>query len=336
MITLRQIIAQEVFRVSATRWMIAGNPAPNYPPANINGWMKTCIEHGRKDLADKIQKQWEAVLQKYPKARLNWGMAVTVGGNSIKKNVFGRKDFHVWFQEQLGEPVAVAPIPEVKPSVPAIAIPKPNETPEDWRSAAAKTTAMLMDLEKAFGTAEEMVDYLQKEVKDIERKIKEYGPGGRKEFTKSGAPSKFSLRVPKWEAELGVYQQKLDEVDAQITASKKQTAKAKVAYDNAPVTTVAYEEGMQDALDVALERILNMSDLEKQQQMLVKFQKMAQQLDKQKTASLKEAGIFDTLFSAFDKFVSFLVRGWKSVMNWARGVVQATNDVSYWATSVGR
>jgi hypothetical protein len=293
-----------------------------------------CNYYERKDLGDKIMQGWNNMIEKYPKARVDWRVAVPIGNRSIKKNVFGGKEFAEWLPIQIGQPVDVN-IPEMKVKGSGPGFPKTGETPEDFKGAAAKTAALLVDIDEAFDSANELVDYLRNEVEDIERKISVYGPGGKKEFTKSGAPSSFSKRIPKWEGQLKAYKDKLDDVSRAVKDSEKTMDEAKKAYETAPAT-VTFEEGMQDALDIALERILNMEDLEKQQTMLLKFKKMATQLEKQKAASLRDAGIFDTLFRAFDKFISFLARGWKSVFNWARGVVGSTNQVKNWASMAGR
>jgi hypothetical protein len=342
-------IAMELVRIA--RDLVASIPTKTYPPANIAQWMSICMANGREDLAVQIQKGWEAVYEKYPKTRINWPVATKIGSASIKKNVFGRKDFSVWMGSQLNmgpdEMKAVSRL-EVPATVsaPAIAIPKDNETPEDWKSAAAKTAAMLTEISGAFETAGEMLEYLRKESGDLERKVADYGPGGKKEFTKSGKASAFSRRVPKWEGQLKAYRQKIDEVEEKVAASKRKMEEASDAYENAPVTTVAYEEGMQDALDMALERILNVTDLKKQQEMLIKFRKMSENMAKMekldlvassdRTASIRMAGLFDSVMSFFDRAVAFLGKGLRSVFGWLSGVKKSVDEVDRWASTVGR
>jgi hypothetical protein len=332
---LREIIANEIRRALAYRLVLATPPpSKNFPPSHIVTWIELCNQYERKDLGSKIMQAWNNMIDKYPKARVRWEVAVPIGNNSIKKNVFGGKDFKEWFPIQVGHPIDVA-IPEMKVKSSGVGAPRVGETPQDFNGAAAKTAGMLVDIDQAFGSADELIDYLKNEVDDIERKISEYGPGGKKELTKTGAPSSFSKRVPKWQGQLKAYKDKLDDVGGAVDKSKKTIVEAKKAYETAPAT-VAFEEGMQGALDVALERILNMEDLEKQQAMLIKFQKMTKELERQKSAGFREAGIFDSLFSGFDKFISFLSRGWKSIVNWARGVIDSTDQVKQWASFAGR
>jgi hypothetical protein len=325
------------------RQLIAAAPGKNYPPASIAQWMKACKDRQRDDLANKIQKGWENVFKKYPKTRINWATATIIGSRSIQKNVFGRKEFHEWMESNMDlgtEDISRIQSEEIPPTVsaPAIAIPGINETPEDWRIAASKTAAMLKEIDESFETTDELIAYLKKESTSLAKKIANYGPGGSKEFTSKGRPSSYGARIPKWTGQLKEYSQKMDEVESRISQSKKTIKDANKAYNKAPVTTVAYEEGFQNALDDALERILNVTDLNKQEEMLMKFNKMVEKLEKErgKTASTRTAGILDQIFGFFDKAFLFLTRGLKNVAMWVGDVRSSVNEVDRWASVVGR
>lgn len=310
--------------------LAASLPREDYPPANIAAMLKQCEDIGRGDLAKQIQAQWEKVLKKYPKTRLNWPTAVVIGGNSIKKNVFGGKEFAMWLKDQEGdissEQLSVAkktpstlPPPE---GAPKIAIPKRNETPEDWAAEAAKTKEALVAAKQAFTDVKEYISYLEKEAKDLKKKIETYGVGGPKEKLKSGAPSKYAERVPKWVAQLDVTTAQIDETKKSIKETEKEFKSAVSNYNNAPVTTVAFEKKAKENLDNILEYVLNMSDLDKQRELLVKIDET---LGKQKTtAGAEEVIAGERLTALLDK----MKVGFSKLKSWVLGLKKSVNSFS--------
>jgi hypothetical protein len=298
-------------------------PSEDYPPANINKMIKECEAVGRKDLGQQLMAQWNKTVVKYPKVRLNWPAATVIGTNSIKKNVFGGQEFSEW----LGSQVQLAPdqkkaaraIPAIEHvSAPAIAIPEEHETPEEWQAEAHKTKALLDEGEKAFSNVQQFVDYLKKESADLSRKLEEYGPGGSKEKTKTGQPSKFADRVPKWKAQLSAYSEKLsaiDQVHGKFKAAKKQ-------YEEAPVTTKKYEEKVQHANAEMLKIILNMDDLEAQKDMLEKFAKALENAKKETASVSVDADFWGFISGIFDH----LMAGWKSLVTWFHGLFKAVDE----------
>lgn len=302
--------------------MAGGLPAKDYPPANIASMIKQCKAAGRDDLGKQIMDAWNRVLDKYPQTRLNWPCATKIGTSSVKKNVFGHREFVEWFSEQADVPAAkVQEPPEPKIKAPALAIPKDTETPEDWQAEAAKTKTMLDQGNEAFDNAEQFIAYLEKETGDLQRKIETYGPGG----PKSGG--KLSERVPKWQAQLKVYEDKLKETKEKATAMKKKFKAATEAYNNAPLTTVAYEKKAQEPLEDILGFILEMKDLEKQKEMLTKFNETLKKMDKApKAASFRhEAGFWDAIINALDNFFGWIKDAWQGLVTWAKGLFTAVD-----------
>jgi len=307
----------------------ASLPAENYPPANIASWIKQCKKAGRDDLADRIMQGWNNCVTKYPQARLRWDTATVLGTNSVKKNVFGGKDvnFDEWFSSQ-GAPQQqvqeAKKIKEPKITLPPLATPEPNETPEQWQAEASKTKTMLDQGEAAFKNVDEFIAYLKNTVGDLQRKISEYGPGGIKEKTKSGAPHKFTERVPKWKAELETYSSKLEEVEKKTKQAKEKFEDARKSYDKSPALTVKYENKAQDALEDVLSFILNIEDFNKQKDMLLKFQDTLKKMESKKVASFdKEAAFWDALFKAMTNMFDYISKAWKKLMDWVNGLFKA-------------
>jgi hypothetical protein len=325
--------------VEALYEIIASIPTPDKPPSNIAALIRECEAKGRKDLGEKIQAQWEKVLEKYPATRLNWAAASTIGGNSIKKNVFGGELFVDWLakqlkaspeaKEELKKEIPEIPVVAVPKGTPAIAIPKKGETPEDWKEAAAETAKMLVHAEKAFKSVEEFFAYLEKEIGDLKRKVEEYGPGGKKHLLKSGEPHSMSKRVPRWEAQLGAYEAKLKDVKAGITKAEKKFEEAAESYHVAPITTVEFENKAQDSLASVLEFILDIEDLEKQKVLLEKFKNSMERMEKdpkiaaevQSSVVIAE-GVGNFLELLWEKVSSF----WDKAVSWAKGLVGAVDN----------
>jgi len=304
--------------------VMAGSlPSEDYPPANIAKMIKECEEVGRKDLGQQIMAQWNKVLTKYPTTRLNWPAATAIGTNSIKKNVFGGLVFSEWLgtqvqlaPEQKKKAAAIPAVEHVK--APPIAIPDEHETPEEWQAEAHKTKALLDEGEKAFSNVQQFIDYLKKESADLSRKLEEYGPGGAKEKTKTGQPSKFADRIPKWKAQLSAYSEKLAAIDKVHGKFKA----AKTAYEEAPVTTKKYEQKVQHANAEMLKIILDMTDLHAQKDMLEKFAKALENAKKETASVEVNADFWGMISGVFDHLMS----GWKSLVTWFHGLFKAVDE----------
>jgi predicted nucleic acid-binding Zn-ribbon protein len=314
--------------VKAKYKIMASVPSENYPPANIAAMIKQCQDAGRDDLADQIHMQWGNVLKKYPVARLNWGAAVKIGGASIKKNVFGGVEFSAWLREQEDvspehkkQAKSIPSISTPMKGVPAIAVPKDNETPEMWQEQALKTKEQLVEAKKGFNDIKEYIKFLEGEVKSFQTKIKTYGPGGEKATTQSGKPSKLAGRVPKWIALMKVTAEQLSETRASLQHAEGNFNSAVNDYNKAPVTTVEYEKKVQGNVENILEYVLNLKDLGKQRELL---EKLNDTLDKQKigasTMEITAAG--DILLSFFEKIRA----GFKSFKLWISGLSKAVNN----------
>lgn len=306
------------------KYVIAAGPLPSedYPPKHIAEWMKICEGLGRKDLADQIKMQWHKVLNKYPQARFKWETAVPAATNSLKKNIFGGKEFVEWLagEQDLSsaekkEATHVSSLLPPKPAgLPAIAVPKKDETTEDWASEAAKTKEVLLQNKKAFTDINDYISYLEKEANDLKRKISDYGPGGSKSKTKKGEPSSYSARVPKWEATLSAFVDQLEETKKNFKEVAAEFKAAANAYNHSPVVTVGFEKKSQDSLANILTYVLNMSDLDKQRELLAKLNET---LEKQgTTASVEEVVAGDILQGLFTKLKNVL----KTIKEWVLGI----------------
>jgi chromosome segregation ATPase len=314
-------------KVKAKYSITASLPREDYPPANIAKMIKMCEDGGREDLGHQIQMQWAKVLHKYPASRTNWGAAVKIGGASIKKNVFGGKEFMQWFKDQEDlspelkeEAKSVPSIISPMKGVPAIAIPKDNETPEQWKEEAAKTKENLAEAKKGFSDIKEYIKFLETEVHGFQKKIETYGPGGAKNTTTQGKPSKLSLRVPKWQELMKVTAEQLAETKASLVQAEGKFNTAVKDYNNAPVTTVEYEKNVQGNVENILEYVLNLKDLNKQRELL---EKLNDTLDKQKVGAS-----VDEVTAASDKLASFfnsIKTGFNFLKKWILGLTNAVS-----------
>lgn len=335
---------------------IAALPNKDYPPANLAKCIRICEEVGRKDLAEQIMQGWNKAFDKHAAAILKsrtengaWAAATVIGQNSVKKNVFGGQEFGMWLEAQKS---GSAPAPEPKvlaeakkidvteppKGVPAIALPKPTETTEDWSAQAEKTKQYLAQIKEGLADNEKFVEIMEREMEEIKRKIVEYGPGGAKAVTKGGKPHKFTERVKKWEVELTVYETKLAETKAGLATVKKKFTSAEENYKTNPACTVEYEKQAQESLEGVLAVIMDMKDLKKQKEMLGKFNDMVKKMnDNGKAASMeKDAGFWDTLTNAVDSVVSFLSSAWKSLTAWIKSLFVSVDKFDHIATDVGR
>lgn len=278
-------------------FLIIANKLPdkNYPPANINAWIKQCDSLGLTNQALAIMEAWNRVVDKYPQTRINWGAATKIGTASVKKNVFGRQEFSDWLQGQLGDRVLStdrkAEVKELnkEPSlsgVPKIAIPAKEETAEDWQAAAAKTEKTIHKVEKAFEESDMFIEALKISILEYETKIAAYGVGGPKHTTRAGEVSKLASRIPKWTRELEDLKVQLAHIEHKVNTAQNKFATVKEAYHHAPATTVAFEQKTEEMMSETLNFILGLKDPKMKQELLKKFNEMLG--DKEATASVTE------------------------------------------------
>jgi len=310
----------------SARLALAAVPSEDYPPSNIASMIKQCEAKHRSDLGDKIKEQWIKVLNKYPGTRVNWGAASSISASSIKKNVFGGKDFVDWLSENAAltpaetQQAAKTPAVAVPANTPRIAIPEEGETPEQWKAEAKVTEGLLAQARAGFGSAKEFAEYIQKEIFNLHRMIADYGPGGAKSTTSKGKPSAMSLRVPKWLAQITAHETVLATIKQEIDDSEKQLLAAAESYGSVPITTVAYEKKAQESLEDVLGFILDIKDLKKQRELLLKFQDTLRAADKKTAANTAVAGPMDLLSEAWDAVVSFVT----SIIKWGKSFSRAT------------
>jgi len=293
--------------------LAAALPGRDYPPSNLASMIKECETLGLSEAGRAIMDQWNRVLEKYPQTRTNWAAASVVGLNSVKKNVFDRQEFSVWLDGQMKakggklDSGAKAKAKEIQKEIPAevatapkIAIPKPEEQPEDWQREAEKTKTLLDNIGTAFGSAKEALAFLEKEAASLKGKIAKYST----KTNKSGQESKYKERIPKWDAQLNMYEVKIAEMRKGLIAQEKKVKHASDAYNTAPVTTVAYEKEVQKSLETVLTVILNMDDIQKQRDALLKYNDMVEKL-KVTAASEVTAGPFDNIVAMLSKFTTW-------------------------------
>lgn len=305
----------------------ASLPTKEKPPAKIASWIKICHEAGRKDLGDKIQKRWDEIYDdpSRAKVRTDFGVATALGCNSIKKNVFGGKEFLDWLKENDAlSPEKTAEVKEASKPVefakgtPAIAIPKKDETAEDWLREAMKTKMNLIEAKAAFGEVRHFVAHLENEIGDLQRKIQDYSTGGSKSTNKDGSQAKLAARIPKWEIFLKTHKEVLADTKGQITEVETKFKDTIKQYEGSPVQTSAFEKAVQTNVDNILEYVLNMSDFKKQQALLEKLNAVIskQTGDKKGEKEDVEAGVGDRVLAIFDTIKA----AYKSMKNWVKGV----------------
>lgn len=292
-------------------------PSEDKPIPAFLAMIENCEVVGRKDLADQIHAYWKKFLAKYPEHRINMGMTAHAL-NSIKKHLFGGKEFDVWLKEQgdlsAAQKKEIKDVPTSIPKdIPAIAIPKKSETQEEWAVEAAKTKEALISAKKAFSDASAYMTYLQNEANELKKKIATYSPGGEKSTTKTGT-HKLASRIPKWEAFLEVTLTQIEDTKKNYKEIEAEFKSAVTSYSTAPITTVAFEKKSQAGVENILEYILDMKDLDKQRELLAKLNDT---LEKQKiTADVVEAGVGDRVMGLLKKFKDGLL----SVKAWLLGL----------------
>lgn len=322
MSALRKII------LDTFKMLIASVPSEEDPPSNIAAMIEQCIALNRKDLAEPIATQWKKVLKKYPTSRLNLAAATKTGNMTIKKNIFGGKEFVVWLSEQedLSPEIkkeakkisAIAPMPK---NIPSIAIPKEGETAEDWQNAADETKLRISEARKAFKDVNHFILYLEKQFVDIQRKIRNYSLDDTKIKNKKGAYNSYIKRIPKWENELAAYIEQINGIKNTIKNAESEFITAEKSYNNAPITTIEFETKTQDSLDGVLEVILDMDDLEQQYKLLVKFNEALKKQKQKATGSFEVyADFWGKLVDIFNSSISSLKIGWAKILKWVTGL----------------
>ena len=308
----------------------AAFPGKDYPPSKFASWIKACKAKGREDLGKKIMDAWNSVWERYPATRVNWATAHTIGENSIKKHVFQGMDFQVWFEQIANTAFTPEETKELRqakdtlpPNTPAIAIPKANETFEDWSAAAKRVEEELKNLESTFANSDEFLAHIQKQMDDIERKISTYGQGGPEHLTSKGVPGKMSFRIPKWEEEKKVYVAKFSDVKKKMENAEKNFKTGKDAYHTAPITTVAFEGKV-------LERIAQISiqlkSLEAEKTALLEEMKnLMAQLGGEAKASVKITAVLG-LDKVYAKITTLFQKAWKMLETWGDQVLEASHQ----------
>lgn len=287
-----------------------------------------CNAIGRTDLADQIKMYWRKFLNKYPKYRIGDDKAYKAAAqhamNSIRAHVFGGKEFVLWLKEQEELPPAqIKELQEVPPIVPAkdtpaIAIPKKNETQEDWLAEAGRTKEALVAAKAAFTDAGEYIKYLEVEA----GKIKQMIDRNKDAKKKDGSPHKLSERVPKWAVQLEATMDLLNETKQSLGTTEKQFKEAVNDYNHAPILTVAYEKKVQDSLANVLRFVLDMKDLDQQRELLFKLDEA---MGKNKiSAEAQEVVAADKVLSLFDRIKD----GFKSLLTWVKGLGKSVDGFS--------
>lgn len=317
------------FRAVKNKYQIEAVMHDDKPVSQYVVMINNCEAVGRKDLADQIRMYWRKFLNKYPKYRIGdanaYKAAAKHGMNSIKVHLFGGKEFVVWLKEQ--EDLASAQVKdlqEVPPitipkNAPAIAIPKNKETQEDWLVAASKTKEALVAAKAAFHDAGEYIKYLEVEAGKIKQMIEK----NKDLKKKDGTPHKLSERIPKWTAQLEATISLITETKKTLNDTEKKFKEAAKDYNHAPILTVAYEKKAQVNLDNVLLYVANMTDLDKQREILVKLNEA---LGKTKTSASVEviAAAGDILAKLLLKFKN----GFKAIKSWLSNLTKSVDAFS--------
>ena len=316
------------FRTVSAKYQIEAVMHDDKPVSQYVVMIDNCEAVGRKDLADQIRMYWRKFLNKYPKYRIGdaqaYAAAAKHGMNSIKVHLFGGKEFVVWLKEQDIAPAQVKELQAVPPitmpkDTPAIAIPKNNETQEEWLVEASKTKEALVAAKAAFNDAGEYIKYLEVEAGKVKQMIEK----NKDLKKKDGSPHKLSERVPKWTAQLEATINLLEETKKSLGETEKKFKEAANDYNHAPIITVAFEKKAQENLDNVLLYVANMTDLDKQREILVKLNET---LGKPKsTASVEEVtAAGDILANLLAKFKN----GFKAIMAWLGNLTKSVDAFS--------
>ena len=320
--------------------LVADTLSEETPPKNIAAMIEQCIALNREDLAESISLHWKKILQKYPTSRLNLAAVMKTGGASIRKNIFGGKEFAAWLSEQEDlspeakkEAKSILTIVPTPKDVPSIAVPKKDETAEDWQNAADETKLRISEARKAFKDVNQFILYLERQVVDIQRKIQEYGPDGTKSKNKDADFTKYAQRIPKWEKELAAYIEQLNGIKSTVKKAESDFMSAEKSYNTSPITTLEFEIKTQASLDSVLEAILDMDDMEQQYKILVKFNKMLKKQAQKATGSFEiSADFVGRLVDIFSSSISSLKNGWVKILKWVASLNKAIGGFTKFAS----
>jgi len=309
-------------------------------PENISEMVKQCIALNRNDLAELISSQWDKVLQKYPAPRRNPVAIMKIGGASIRKDIFGGKEFSRWLSEQEDlspeakmEAKGILTIMPIPKDVPSIAIPKKDETAEDWQNAADETKLRISEARKAFKDVNQFIIYLEKQVVGMQRKIQEYGPDGAKCKNRNINFTKYVQRIPKWEKELAAYVEQINGIKNTVKTAELDFLSAEKSYNTAPITTLEFEIKTQASLDSVLEAILDMDDMEQQYKLLVKFNKTLKKQAQKATGSFEiSADFVGKLIDIFSSYINQLKIGWVKMLKWVSGLNKSIGGFNKFAS----
>lgn len=347
-----QTIKEQYNKLKELYMKLAGSPpAKDYPPQQIATYIKMCKEVGRDDLGQKIMDGFNNSLEKYSSKIFSyrnstdmWKACVPIVTNSITKNVFKYKTFQEWLKSET-ENAPSAVLQKAKSlgdgldGIPAIAIPKKEETIDDWAAQAEKTKERIANIKMNMNNNSAFIATFQEEISDLKRKIEEYGPGGSKGKTKSGKPSALASRIPGWKRDLELIETAVNEAKSELEKAKKKFDKAEDTYRSSNVITVEFEKRSQSMLDVLSKSILNEPDFEKQKDMLKKFNELVKKLDEEggKAASMERSAAFwDTISKALTSVVDYFASAWKALKKWTGSILSKIDDFEKFATEQGR
>lgn len=317
-------------------------PQKNYPPANIGSYIKQCKAKGREDLAQLIMNQWNSLLDKLGSnpMRASWPAMTKYGSNSVKKHVFGGKDFIDWLNSQLEEELTkeeekqIKKIKEPKIKAPKIAIPKDNETIDDWKKQEQKTQVEIKKTLSSFDEANIMIDLYKQQIIDAEKKIEMYDVGGPKHFKKDGVtPVKFFERIPKWKQQIEECKIQISQLESSVKGGKESFEDSTKGYNNAQVITVDFEKAAQESLDEMQQYLIKLVK-DKNWKLIENISKdLAKDTDLKKVASFDiEAGILDKITDGFKSIGKFVM----NIISWIKGFRKSVSTFHEIAYNVGR
>ena len=314
--------------------VVAGLPDKDYPPANWASAMKNLKAMGKEDLAGEIMGYWNEFLGKYPEYKIKeWKCVINHFNNSIKKHLFNGKAYEEWLSSQhdispIQRKVAkeASKVEAPRKGTPAVAIPRPNETAEEYHAAYLKTKERLDEVRGSIGNVKDFIAALESESKKLQTKIEKWSGA----TTKSGSPDERSKRVPSWQNELKLYQDQIALAKGELEKTESKFQEAAKSYEKSPVATEKFETEVQKSLKKILDFIMDIDDLEEQAKMLQKF---GVTIDKQKGKGKSEASIRveADIHSTLSAIVSKLKAAWKSVKSWIKGfdsAVDKFNDLA--------
>lgn len=302
-------------------------PSEEYPPSNILAWMKQCDAIGRSDLAQAIKNQWNVVIKRYPESRLNWPSASKFGSLFIKNNVFGGLDFLNWISSKFAltkkQQDRIKNIPKVftPKDTSRIAIPKDDETIDEWFKCANSTKTLLQKIISSFQKSDAYIIQIKKQILSIREKLGIYLDSEDVDTIRG-----FSSKVDKWDRILEAYEDEVEESLSKFRKIEEYFKKNKIKYENTRITTVSFEEYVQASLLPILEFMADIKDFESQKDSLTNLSEALKNYESAMQYPTKIVSFnVENILIKLDEMFSNVKGTWRSLSRWVSSLEKTLN-----------